>query len=640
MGIKVLAKSVVNKISAGEVVEKPASIVKELLENSIDAGAKNITIEIENGGIDLIKIIDDGCGISESEITLAFTPHATSKLTQIEDLEKLNTMGFRGEALASISAISRVCITTKTNIDEFATSVNLEGGEEVSRSQIAGITGTKIEVRNVFYNTPARLKFLRKPKTEESDITGYVEKIILSHSDIAFKYIVNGKLIYNTTCGSVLNNIYTIFGKETASGVLGVEYDLGGYSINGYICKPELCKANRTYQNLFVNGRYCNNALVSTAVANAFENFMMKGKFPLFVLFINLPQCDVDVNVHPNKLEVKFADTSKIYKLVCDAVYKALYEYNHIRNVELDKVIKQEEKLDILPKEENVQSLNKDEGVSYNDNLCAQEEQIRNFLIENHKNTGAYDFESTNSLVLKTVELEEPKTLAEFNSKNIIQINELKSENPIKQITPKQEDYKLLFDDEYKYIGKIFNTYLILEQDDRIYFIDQHAAHERQKYDALIKQIEESSLSKQDYLVPYIFTVSGPEYNFLISNLELLMSFGIDIQEFGKNSFRVSSVPMVLGDIDIKKYFDDLLGNISGLAKTPKEIIREKFMQMACKSAIKGGDDLSDFEIKYLLKKLKEETKVLLCPHGRPIIVEVDKKQIEKWFKRIVDWKK
>ena len=638
MSIKVLSKDVINKISAGEVVEKPASVVKELIENSIDAGAKNITVEIENGGIDRISILDDGCGIKKEEISLAFTSHATSKLTQIDDLNSLQTMGFRGEALATISAVSKVTIITKTASEDLATMVKLVGSEQVEQTEVASNTGTKIDVNNIFFNTPARLKFLRKPKSEENDITNYVEKMILSNKDISFKYIVNGKLIYNTSSGELLNNIYTIYGREVADGVIPVDYQIGDYKIFGFISKPELSRANRTYQNLFVNNRYCINPLISTAVQNAYDNFMMKGKFPLYVLFVSLPQSELDVNVHPNKLEVKFADTHKVYQLTNDAVYKALYDFNQIRNVELssnEEIINDEKTNNIVLNE-----LSKNEGVSFdNGNSELNEEklqELRKTMEKTQHNSGAYDFELTNN-ILTSVDLNTNTLVDDSITTNDNSNNQIIIENS-ETFKPKQEDYKDLFKTEYKMVGKVFNTYLILEQEDRLYLIDQHAAHERQKYDKLIEQLDKNMLTTQDLLIPYTFSASGAEYDFVLNNLDLLNSFGIDICEFGANSFKVSSVPLLLADINLKDYFDEMLKNIYGLSKSPKEIIREKFMQIACKSAVKGGDDLKDLEIKHLLNKLKQETEVLLCPHGRPIIVEIDKKQIEKWFKRIVNW--
>ncbi len=637
MSIKLLDKNVINQISAGEVVEKPASVVKELVENSIDAGANNIEIEIKNGGISYISVKDDGCGINANEVKLAFMPHATSKLEKIEDLNSLHTMGFRGEALATISAVSKVTMVTKTNAQDVGIKIHLEGGEETSSCDVACVTGTKIEVENLFYNTPARLKFLRKPKTEENDITNFIEKLILANSNISFKYIVDGKLIYNTLGGSILDNIYTIYGKELAGNMLEVDFNLDNYCVKGYISKPEFAKANRTYQTLFVNGRFCNNPLVSTSVANAYENFTMKGKFPVYILYLTMPIAEVDVNVHPNKLEVKFENTQKIYRVFNDAVCKTLYDFNHIRNVHDDDENNYTSNLDIP--NQNVQELEKDEGVSYsneNENANFQDllDSCSKSIQNTDKNTGTYEFRLTNN-VLPQVDI--------YNYENKIEENFVEDKPQLKDVSldsPKpqfeQEDFKAILKLEYKLVGVVFNTYLILEFEDKMYLIDQHAAHERQRYDAIMAQINSNTLKVQDLLVPYIIKVSQSEANFLNDNIDTLKSFGIDICEFGYNTYKVSSVPLIISDMNLDDFFADVFDNLLSFAKSPQETIKPRFMQMACKSAVKGGDVLSDLEINTLLNKIKTETEVLLCPHGRPIVVEITKKQIEKWFKRIV----
>ncbi|MBQ9786016.1 MAG: DNA mismatch repair endonuclease MutL, partial [Clostridia bacterium] len=647
MGIKLLDKEVINKISAGEVVEKPASIVKELVENSIDAGATSITIEIEDGGISKICVLDNGCGIKKEEVLLAFMPHATSKINRFEDLDSLSTMGFRGEALATISAVSKVTITTKTNQDDTGVMVDIISGAEVARKDIACNTGTKIEVNNVFYNTPARLKFLRKPKSEENDITNYVQKLILSNNQISFKYIVNGKLIYNTISGSTIDNIYTIYGKETAENLLEVNYSIGSYNINGYISKPEFGRTNRTYQNLFVNSRFCSNSLISTAVSNAYEDFAMKGKFPMFVLFVNIPQNELDVNVHPNKLEVKFTDTQKIYKLCNDGVFKALSDASHIKSIS---------NFNNETNNKNVTYTNFFQTTKTEEQEFGSSEKYSNFFKEND---GSMNFELSNNLI-SSKEAREIISKREndlrvnndnnslnnqgvsfnlqndsFVSDNLqeVKLSEIELSLPQKQVSV-QTSYESIFELSYTVIGKLFNTYLLLEQENKLYIIDQHAAHERQKYDALISEIENNSIKTQGLLIPYTFKVSPGEYNFISENLASLISFGIDITEFGIDTFKISALPLLLADLNLSLFIKELLANVNGLVKSPKEIIKEKLMQMACKSAVRGGDDLKDLEIKALLNKLKDETKVLLCPHGRPFIVEIDKKQIEKWFKR------
>ncbi len=642
MSIKILSKNVINQISAGEVVEKPASIVKELVENSIDAGATEIVIEIKNGGIDYISVQDNGTGINSNEIKLAFTPHATSKLEKIDDLNSIATMGFRGEALATISAVSKVTLITKTENEDIGTMVYLEGGEEIYQKEVATVKGTKIQVENIFYNTPARLKFLRKPKTEENEITNYVEKLILGNRNVAFKYIVDNKLIYNTISSNTHDKIYTIYGREVADNMLQVDYNSGEYFVTGFISKPEFAKANRTYQNLFVNNRFCNNALVSTAVSNAYENFTMKGKFPVYVLYLNLPQNEVDVNVHPNKLEVKFENTQKIYRVFFDAVFKALSDFNHIRTINSDQESTQNLNDSVL---NNPLTDVKKEGVSFSDAEKREEfdrliNEYSNSIVDSKNSTGSYDFRTDNRII-PSIEIEaENKPIIENNvyvinddnDKSATQINE----DNIEVHKVLQEDFKSVLALDYKMIGVAFNTYLIIEFEDKLFLIDQHACHERQRYDEIMNQINSNSLKVQDLLIPFIIKVNQNESNFLMNNLSVLNSFGIDISEFGYNTFKVSSVPLLILDMDLNMFFDEMFDNLNSFAKTPQDTIKSRFMQMACKSAVKGGDHLSDLEIKSLLDTVKTKTEILLCPHGRPIVVEITKNQIEKWFKRIV----
>ena len=630
MSIKLLSKSVINQISAGEVVEKPASIVKELVENSLDAGASEITVEIEGGGINYISVTDNGCGIKSNEVKLAFTPHATSKLENMEDLNRLSTMGFRGEALATISAVSKIKMVTKTSEEDTGVEVVLEGGEEISVNEVACVTGTKIEVRNVFYNTPARLKFLRKPKTEENDITNFIEKLILSNANVSFKYYIDHKLIYNTTGASILDKIYTIYGKEMANNMLKVDYNIDNYFVNGYISKPEFSKSNRTYQSLFVNGRFCNNALVNTAVSNAYENFTMKGRFPAYVLNLSMPQQEVDVNVHPNKLEVKFENTQKIFRVFNDAVFKALSDFNHVRVIGQDNNDSHDNYNSVsnILKNNELLKVDKNEGVSFSDTNNDQYEKLLDDYSKScndlSKNTGTYKFSLTNNL-LPQIDINENNI--ELKSQTVVSNNDVKIE---------QNDFKDILRLDYKLIGVAFNTYLILEYNNNIYLIDQHAAHERQRYDDIMKQIDNNSLKIQDLMIPFILKVSQGESNFLNSNIDTLNSFGIGICEFGYNTYKVSSVPLLISEINLDEFFNEIFDNLNSFAKTPQQTIKSRFMQMACKSAVKGGDKLSDFEINTLLKRLETDTEVLLCPHGRPIVVEITKKQIEKWFKRIV----
>lgn len=635
--IKILDKSVWGQIAAGEVVEKPASIVKELVENSIDAGAKNITIEIKDGGTKLISIADDGCGIKSEQIELAFVPHATSKLRTIDDLYALNSMGFRGEALASIAAVSEVELATKTASDDIGYKIVLKGGEKQNFTEIATVTGTHIKVQNLFFNTPARAKFLRKNKTEENDITSYVEKLMLSHCNINFKYIIDDKLIYNTTNCTMLDIIYTIYGKEVAENMIEVNYKKGDYIVNGYVSKPTVCKSNRTYQSLFVNKRFCINQMISASISNAYETFLMKGKFPVYVLFLTLPKDSVDVNVHPNKLEVKFENSQHIYGLFNNAVYDVLTNQTHIK----EGMANQE---DIVHNNFVFNKVESFEGVSFDnqkaENTSTLTQKPETAVITTNDNSEEYVSE-----IYNTDNAFKNDTILVFNQEPEYLKKPLESyftelkENMVDINSNTQQEqviYDNLFDTTKKVIGVAFNTYIIVESENILYFIDQHAAHERQLFDKFIKQVENNDIPVQELLVPYIMNVNNYEAEFIDKNINILLEYGFSIDEFGKNCYRVTSIPLLLNGINLKEYFDEIFTNLNGLIKKPYEVIRDYFATKACKAAVKAGNVLSDKEIAILIHELKENKNTLLCPHGRPIVITFDKKQIEKMFKRIV----
>ena len=629
--IEVLSKQVYNKISAGEVVEKPASIIKELVENSLDAGAKNIIIEIRKGGIEYISVADDGCGIDATDVELAFLPHATSKIREFEDLSRLTSMGFRGEALASISAVSKVEIVTKTERQELGIKAFLEGGELITKSEVATVNGTKLIIKDLFYNTPARAKFLRKPKSEEGDITTYVEKLMLSHTNVNFKYIVDDEIKYNTTNCDIIDVIYAIYGKDVANNLIEVNYISGDYKVEGYISKPTVAKNNRTYQSLFVNKRYCTNALISASISKAYEGYLMKGKFPLYVLFLTMPQNSLDVNVHPNKLEVKFENSSHIFMLFNNAVSKALFSDSHIKLASEEETFNKTESF-------NLQTLQKDEGVSFvlpkNEEVEYTKTSIKPVAEENL----IFDTQNNNNL------FEYKPFVFERSRPEVVEINTQVTQNG--QISIQEEiknneaetknSYENLFRPERKVVGVAFKTYIIVEEQDKLYFIDQHAAHERQLFDKFQKQINENEVIKQDLLVPYILNVSEQEAYFIDDNLTLLNEYGFDIVDFGQNSYKITAIPLLLSEIDLSQYFNELLSNLNSIAKKPIDVIRNDIATMACKAAIKGGNKLSDKEINILLDTLEKEKTTLLCPHGRPIVVVYDKKQLEKMFKRIV----
>ncbi|MGN0748771.1 MAG: DNA mismatch repair endonuclease MutL [Christensenellales bacterium] len=616
MKINVLPSEIYNKISAGEVVERPASVVKELVENSIDGGATKITVEVFDGGIKKIVVTDNGCGIEPEDIESAFLPHATSKIKDAKDLETISSLGFRGEALASIASVSRVELISKTENNEFGMNLKIEGGKYGNKKEIGFDNGTKIIVSDLFFNTPARLKFLKKPKSEEGEITNLMAKFILANPQISFQYIVDDKIIYNTFGNGLAEAMYIIYGKEVYDNLLEVKYDSNDISVYGFIARPTLCKANRTYQTIFVNGRVVSNYMISSAVQDAVENYIMKGKFPLFALNINLPFESVDVNVHPSKQEVKFENPNRIYGIVNTAIFKAVSEANYVQ----DKTAEIQKENSVREPVFDTKSLLETIMNGQKEKNCFKSEYSPLVDILNEK---IKENNEKSKVEISQIKLEEV----------IVPANDTKVESLNRKIVENKN--KILFED-YHIIGVLFNTYILCEKGDSLLIIDQHAGHERQLYDKFTKQIKGNNLACQDLLFPYVFNTNLKETEFLENNLELFREYGIDISEFGENSFKISAVPVLLSEINLKDFFENILSDINEVQKKSVDFFKEKIAKQACRSAIKAGDKLSDSEINFLLDSFKENGNVLLCPHGRPIVLQFSKTEIEKWFKRIV----
>ena len=624
MAINLLPSEIYNKISAGEVVERPASVVKELVENSIDGGATRISVEVFGGGIEKIIVSDNGCGISPDDLEKAFMPHATSKISKEEDLFTIASLGFRGEALASISAVSKVEVFSKTEDNDFGTKLKIEGGNFGEKHEIGFENGTRIVVSNLFYNTPARLKFLKKPKSEEGEITNLMAKIIMANPQISFRYCADDKVVYNTFGNGLAEAMYIIYGKETYDNLLEVNYERDGISVFGYIARPTFCKPNRTYQTIFVNGRVVSNYMISAAVQDALEGYIMKGKFPLFALNLTLPYDGVDVNVHPSKQEVKFEYPNKIYSIVNNAIFKAVANANYIQRAE--------EKEEITPEKNN------------------EKDQLFKIISDSNKNNSEIEFKSSDNLLSKIFyeKYLKNENLGNYNTENDekkenkfenfqFEEVEIKSEEKEKENSEEivQNKIEEVFEN-YKLIGVAFETYILVEKENNLLIIDQHAAHERQLFDKFKSEIEQNEIPSQQLLVPYILSTNQKETEFLEENIKLLTDFGIEISQFGDNTFKVSAVPSILSEMNLKVFFDGVLDDISNYLKKPIDLIKKKIATTACRAAVKAGDKLSEGEISILLKNFKENGNVLLCPHGRPVIVSVSKTEIEKWFKRIV----
>ncbi len=580
--IKLLSDVMIHKISAGEVIERPISIVKELVENSIDAGAKIITVEIKNGGINFIRVTDNGIGIPKDQILLAFTNHATSKLNNFDDFETLMTLGFRGEALCTIAAISQVEMITKTQNDILGTNIKIHGGKVISQNEIGCNAGTTIIAENIFYNTPARLKFLKKPSIEANYISNIMKRFALSNPQISFKFINNGKIIFTTNGnGDLKSALMYIMGKDIAKNVLQVENQTDKFRLSGFIAKPEFSRSLRTYQNFFINGRYVKNNIVSTAIENAYKNRIMVGQFPVYVLNLLVDPGFVDVNVHPSKMEIRFANENLVY----DFIFTCILDTFKNASSEL-LVAKPKINMENVVDKQIVQTENK------------------NFLFQEKESE---------------FKIDKPTK---------------KSEDVIKQIeiinTGERKQNLIV---AYKIIGCIFNTYWLIEQDQKIFILDQHAAHERILFEKLKNQYEKDEVFAQQLLIPIDLSLNEYDAKIFLDNIEQIKKLGFDIEKISKTRFIIKGVPHDLNKYISREFFMDIIDSLKEF-KLDDENKIQQIMQKACKKAVKAHDDLSYPEIKELIKSIMDAENPFNCPHGRPTIIQIEQSEIEKLFGR------
>ena len=651
--INLLDSFIYNRISAGEVVERPASVVKELVENSIDAGADSISIEIRGGGLKSIIITDNGCGIDEVDVKSAFLPHATSKISNVDDLDTISTLGFRGEALASISAVSHTTLITRTIDSDVGCKLEVSAGTFGEIEYCSANVGTMIEVSDLFYNTPARLKFIKSVRSEESEITHVVSKIIFANSNVAFRYIIDGKLIYNTTGNDIQSAIYEIWGKDIFKGLMpisNIDDQRGNIRLNGYISHPTLTKSNRNYQVVMVNGRVVVDQNISYVVQNAYQDLIMKKNFPIFILDIIVPFDTVDVNVHPAKTEIRFANPQAIYGAIYNTVKTKLSMQEQLfaegvkstmPTIEFGKTIETPSKtVDIKPNYNEVLSKTPHlENTTPNSVL----DNIVNYPTSNQTDTVSDAKNFASSVINGVYELGVKKM--DSNPFVDTKVEELIDTHPSTQetiINQSQMSFAHQLNDELgvnkKIIGQLFKTYLLVESNDRFYLIDQHAAHERLLYDKLIEEFEKfNEISTQPMLLPYIKSLSSIDYDFICDKMPQLNQIGISIEEFGPNTIKINAVPSILIDINLDKLIDDVLREGNEYKKlNSTDLKRDKLARTACRAAVKGGTELSEQYIDKLLIALLESNIPLKCPHGRPIIVSYTKNEIEKWFKRII----
>lgn len=640
--INILDASVANMIAAGEVVERPASVIKELTENALDAGADKIAVEIKNGGITYMRVTDNGRGIDAGDVGLAFMRHATSKILDAKDLEKIGTLGFRGEALCSIAAVARVTMTTKTTEAKNAVRVYVEGGEMEDISEVGAPNGTTVEVSNLFYNTPARMKFLKKDATEAAYISDIIEKFVLSHPEVSFRFLNNGKqVLFSTGDGSATNAIYTVYGKEYAQSVLPIDYGDAVIRAKGYVGKSNISRPNRRQQSFFVNGRSIQSKTIAAALEEAFKNQIMIGKFPFAVIDLLVNPAFVDVNVHPHKTEVKFSNERKVFDTVYWAVKNALYEKPIVPQASI-QVKKEAFKNNefIADKKTYVQVPIPDKTV----NIQPSAPQVQEYKYDRPEKNAPVPAKTAK----EQVTIQQPTAFQEAREVQYTPVSTPEApgdtlENtifePNAEELPKEtsEACENSTQPDYKIVGQLFGTYIVLESGSEVLLIDQHAAHERLKYEQLRRDIALKSPKIQSLLSPVVVELSAPEFAFVGENADRYTKLGFDMSEFGKNAVLVSGAPMGVAYEDIKDLFVELTEQMMAQKKT---IIGESYeyalYTVACKAAIKANHPLDAREIHALVDEVFALDGINTCPHGRPIMISLTKHELEKQFKRIV----
>lgn len=655
--ITLLDQNTINKIAAGEVIERPASVVKELLENAIDARATAVTVEIKEGGTTFIRVTDNGCGIPREEVPLAFLRHSTSKIKSVEDLFTISSLGFRGEALASIAAVCQVELITKTSEALTGSRYQIEGGMERPLEEIGAPEGTTFIARNLFYNTPARRKFLKTPMTEGSHVAELVEKIALSHPEISIRFIQNNQNKLHTSGNHNLKDIiYTVFGREIAANLLAVEAKKQDISISGFIGKPVIARGNRNYENYFINGRYIRSSIISKAIEEAYKPFMMQHKYPFTMLHFTIEPELLDVNVHPTKMELRFRDGEMVYRMVYDAVSGALAHKELIPEVELNKDRTDQEARKREPSPEPFE-LRRLEAMSRQQAACAPgSKRLKpaepslmkdpDFLAENWLKKPAAPPE-TNPLRGPSQE-PVPSSREEAAAVTKPAAPEGETITPEHDNTagagkPEQLD---LFDGKllepksrqmHKLIGQVFDTYWLVEFNEQLYIIDQHAAHEKVLYEKTMATLKNREYSSQMLDPPIILTLNMNEEVLLKEHMKYFSDMGFEIEPFGGREYAVRGVPANLLSIAKKDLLIEMIDGLSDDVSTHNpDIIYDRVATMSCKAAVKGGNRLSAAEANELIDQLLNLENPYACPHGRPTIISMSKYELEKKFKRIV----
>lgn len=647
--IHVLDSETIDKIAAGEVVERPASVVKELVENAIDAGADAITVEIRDGGISFLRVTDNGCGMESEQVRTAFLRHATSKIAVADDLTRISSLGFRGEALSSIAAVAKVEIITKTRDKLTGTRMVLEGGKEADYSQVGAPDGTTFIVRNLFFNTPVRRNFLKTAATEGGYIAELMEHLALSRPDISFRFLVGNQEKFHTTGnGDLKEVIYRIYGREIAMSLIPISYEESGIRIDGYLGKPIVVRSNRNFEIYFMNHRFIRSNVIARAIEEGYKEYLMQHKFPFCVLHISMPAEWVDVNVHPTKMEVRFSEALEVCNILTAAVARTLKEQEMIPKAGIGQ-----------PEKEQVVTSNSKERAPE----VFETQRSRNYQVMEE---AVYRKDMETGMVIPT--LKRPQT-AKFLTEDpeddeeafFVQESELKEEVTLEQtkealtemvdvINPEdsvsvEEGQLSLFDEKiltrenrsrYRMIGQVFDTYWMLQFENELLIIDQHAAHEKVKYERLMEQYRRNDVQAQQLMPPIILTLTGREETVLNSHADTFKSLGFEVEAFGGNEHALRSVPMDLYGCSEKEMFLEVLDELASDSLRSIRSIEEKIASMSCKAAVKGNHAMSSREAEALIDELLTLENPYNCPHGRPTIISISKTEMEKKFKRIV----
>ncbi len=650
--INVLDENISELIAAGEVIERPSSVIKELVENSIDSGASNITVEIRNGGTTFMKVTDDGSGIDRDDVRKAFLRHATSKVSSKDDLEKISTLGFRGEALASITAVSRVEVYTRIKDDLEGTHFKISASKEELFEEAGCAKGTTIIVEDLFYNVPVRMKFLKKDVSEANAVASLIDRIALSHPEISFKFIRDGKETLNTPGNKdIKSTIYAVYGKEFSNSMIPLDYKLAGVKISGFISLPNSSRPNRRMQHFFVNGRYVKSNTAMSALEQAYKGSIMVGKFPSCVMYINLP-CEVtDVNVHPAKLEIRFIDERPVFNAVYHGVKSSINNNERLKNFSFDDIIDNQEVKAVhkdvqvetyenkealkteIPLKKNIRSISLDED-DMPDIYIPPKPRLS--LVDMFNVKGIQDEKDEPMYAAKTIPMDTDNNLKSLDEVSI----DTKAEEDI-EVSYKDDDVKIIDEpilkeeeQNYKFIGEAFSTYIILENNDEIILIDKHAAHERLIYEKLKK--ENRNITAQMLLSPMTLNLDKDEYAAIVKNLDILMDAGFDIEDFGLGTVILRSAPTYLEKGDIKSSIIEIAEHIlQNKSDLNTEYLDWIYHNIACRAAIKAGERQEKQELIELVKDLNKNPNLKHCPHGRPIYISITKKDIEKQFGRM-----